>query len=530
VHDSAKMLDSLSTNMFTSGAWNSSSSPLSSLHDVMASESDPYSFLPISAVQKVYIPPFDQRNYLKVGKPLPSVRQECYNNLPQIKRDSPSSPLTSYHSLWYRTDRDVYTVPAAVPVQSAFQNAENIWQQMLHPFGSNDAAPEVSFHEGLPLPPAPVEEDGAEQRFFRSLFSPRKCDLVDFDEFPDQLMDEVRMASSSDSASVSSNRTDAPSARSVESGEPIRKRSVCQVDKDTSPPSLPPKKLKSSHDGDQLRPSVAASELDGGTPTSGEGGDGSEGKSWEDLIPFLHVPIEEASKHLNMRISGVRNVCRRYGVKRWPYRRIGCLRKMQSGAEKILASNRANVDKAAVQATIANIRDVFTRLRTDAAILDDDTTINSLRQQLSAACCSRLTKSTDESLISKVLDGKYTEEDLKDDPLAMGPVIPDTPSKHAHDHHTGKRGFPLASSRTTATTTTIKPQPDSTQPALVLKSRKHAAPLVAGKSNGFNPALFTPNPMQISSLADAAATGPAKAAFDQKCFMTIHYNPKFRSG
>eukprot|EP00276_Gloeochaete_wittrockiana_P013779 CAMPEP_0184331434 /NCGR_PEP_ID=MMETSP1089-20130417/763_1 /TAXON_ID=38269 ORGANISM="Gloeochaete wittrockiana, Strain SAG46.84" /NCGR_SAMPLE_ID=MMETSP1089 /ASSEMBLY_ACC=CAM_ASM_000445 /LENGTH=343 /DNA_ID=CAMNT_0026654347 /DNA_START=72 /DNA_END=1100 /DNA_ORIENTATION=- len=132
-----------------------------------------------------------------------------------------------------------------------------------------------------------------------------------------------------------------------------------------------------------------------------EGGTLEDGlKSWEEVVQYVHVPIEEASRSLGMKISAVRSICRKYGIKRWPYRRIECLKRLQNSAERNLWLQHDHIDVEAIESILDEIRTILLRLHTEPSIMDDDVIIISLRNRLSAASCSRLNNVLDRSSLT----------------------------------------------------------------------------------------------------------------------------------
>ncbi|CAI7877256.1 unnamed protein product [Closterium sp. NIES-54] len=47
------------------------------------------------------------------------------------------------------------------------------------------------------------------------------------------------------------------------------------------------------------------------------------GARLEDVSPFFHLPIEEAARELGVCSSALKRRCRRLGIKRWPFRKVG---------------------------------------------------------------------------------------------------------------------------------------------------------------------------------------------------------------
>lgn len=41
-----------------------------------------------------------------------------------------------------------------------------------------------------------------------------------------------------------------------------------------------------------------------------------------DLKEYLHLPISEAAKKMNLCLTVVKKICRRSGLRRWPYRKV----------------------------------------------------------------------------------------------------------------------------------------------------------------------------------------------------------------
>ncbi|KAJ0988466.1 hypothetical protein J5N97_006822 [Dioscorea zingiberensis] len=49
-----------------------------------------------------------------------------------------------------------------------------------------------------------------------------------------------------------------------------------------------------------------------------------------DLAEYFHLPIAEASKELSLCTTAIKKICRKYGMRRWPYRKVKSIDKMIS--------------------------------------------------------------------------------------------------------------------------------------------------------------------------------------------------------
>lgn len=42
----------------------------------------------------------------------------------------------------------------------------------------------------------------------------------------------------------------------------------------------------------------------------------------KDLVKLFNLPMKQAAKQLGVSESSLRNICRKFGVDRWPYRKV----------------------------------------------------------------------------------------------------------------------------------------------------------------------------------------------------------------
>ncbi|KAJ0031148.1 hypothetical protein Pint_13716 [Pistacia integerrima] len=75
----------------------------------------------------------------------------------------------------------------------------------------------------------------------------------------------------------------------------------------------------------------------------------------EDLRNYFHLPIEEAARRLRLCPTVVKKICRRYGLHRWPYRKIKSLERQIQTATPRLNSNDPE-ERANAKAEIERLR------------------------------------------------------------------------------------------------------------------------------------------------------------------------------
>ncbi|XP_044470935.1 protein RKD4-like [Mangifera indica] len=74
-----------------------------------------------------------------------------------------------------------------------------------------------------------------------------------------------------------------------------------------------------------------------------------------DLRNYFHLPIEEAAKRLRLCPTVVKKICRRYGLLRWPHRKIKSLeRQIQIATPRINSIDPA--ERATAEAEIQRLR------------------------------------------------------------------------------------------------------------------------------------------------------------------------------
>ncbi|CAL5439609.1 unnamed protein product [Camellia sinensis] len=86
----------------------------------------------------------------------------------------------------------------------------------------------------------------------------------------------------------------------------------------------------------------------------------------KDLIGYFHIPIEEAAKKLNVCPTVMKKICRKYGLSRWPYRKIRSIERQISERRASLSARdaeeraRAQADIESLQQTLASFFSAFT--------------------------------------------------------------------------------------------------------------------------------------------------------------------------
>ncbi|CAL5018340.1 unnamed protein product [Urochloa decumbens] len=75
-----------------------------------------------------------------------------------------------------------------------------------------------------------------------------------------------------------------------------------------------------------------------------------------DIAQYFHLPIKEASKALEIGVSALKGKCRKYGIPRWPHRKIKSLNSLIHDLEYVLTTEDAdqewlqNKDAAVIKA------------------------------------------------------------------------------------------------------------------------------------------------------------------------------------
>ena len=62
------------------------------------------------------------------------------------------------------------------------------------------------------------------------------------------------------------------------------------------------------------------------------------------LCNYFHLPINDAAKHLGVCVTMLKKTCRKYGISRWPYRRIKCIDKKISVLRTYLSESPKQKD------------------------------------------------------------------------------------------------------------------------------------------------------------------------------------------
>ncbi|CAN6227308.1 unnamed protein product [Urochloa humidicola] len=64
-----------------------------------------------------------------------------------------------------------------------------------------------------------------------------------------------------------------------------------------------------------------------------------------DIAQYFHLPIKEASKALEIGVSALKGKCRKYGIPRWPHRKIKSLNSLIHDLEYVLTTEDANQEE-----------------------------------------------------------------------------------------------------------------------------------------------------------------------------------------
>ncbi|CAH9132637.1 unnamed protein product [Cuscuta epithymum] len=85
----------------------------------------------------------------------------------------------------------------------------------------------------------------------------------------------------------------------------------------------------------------------------------------KDFAGYLHLPIEEAARRMNICPTVMKKICRRDGLVRWPYRKVRSIQRKIVNKSKSLSVNdaevrdRAQVEILELQQQLANISEAF---------------------------------------------------------------------------------------------------------------------------------------------------------------------------
>ncbi|CAL5018339.1 unnamed protein product [Urochloa decumbens] len=64
-----------------------------------------------------------------------------------------------------------------------------------------------------------------------------------------------------------------------------------------------------------------------------------------DIAQYFHLPIKEASKALKIGVSALKGKCRKYGIPRWPHRKIKSLDSLIRDLEYVLKTEDAHQEE-----------------------------------------------------------------------------------------------------------------------------------------------------------------------------------------
>ncbi|CAH9065182.1 unnamed protein product [Cuscuta epithymum] len=85
----------------------------------------------------------------------------------------------------------------------------------------------------------------------------------------------------------------------------------------------------------------------------------------KDFAGYLHLPIEEAARRMNICPTVMKKICRRDGLVRWPYRKVRSIQRKIVNKSKSLSANDAeerncaHVEILELQQQLANISEAF---------------------------------------------------------------------------------------------------------------------------------------------------------------------------
>jgi len=139
--------------------------------------------------------------------------------------------------------------------------------------------------------------------------------------------------------------------------------------------------------------------------------------SFEQLRSLFHLPISEVSVKLGICDTALKKICRKNGIKRWPYRKIASVHKIMN----CLSSNQENVEMKEL---------LKTQLEKKKALLNDDL-VNSYIAEKSIEIERQEQMVKEQSGDSN--DERYDEDDDDDGVLAL--IQFSSPSSFFYQHH-----------------------------------------------------------------------------------------------
>lgn len=82
----------------------------------------------------------------------------------------------------------------------------------------------------------------------------------------------------------------------------------------------------------------------------------AEALTLEEISTLFHLPIAQASIHLQLCTTALKKACRRHGVKRWPYRKVKSADKKIAQLHKVLET-QTGADAAMTEVELAKIKE-----------------------------------------------------------------------------------------------------------------------------------------------------------------------------
>ncbi|XP_016716198.2 protein RKD1-like [Gossypium hirsutum] len=91
----------------------------------------------------------------------------------------------------------------------------------------------------------------------------------------------------------------------------------------------------------------------------------------KEIENYFHLPIEKAAKKMEFSATVVKKICRKYGLSRWPHRKIQSMEKKISNWVESLSSNDPK-ERARAKKEIENLQREIAKFGEGSSKLGDD--------------------------------------------------------------------------------------------------------------------------------------------------------------